>query len=221
MTDINSTDYHDFVIKNGRLIGEFEQMYRKSKDVPWHQDEEREWLDVRLTIEMLREYSPFDCICDLGCGLGYFLDALKHNLGEPGCRSIGCEISPTCRKKAEVLFPESEFIAFDLRKKKKAVVCRRSKKNLFSLRSILWYVFPHMKEVAENLAYQTEKNDFLLVSQNFPPLASDFVGKEVIPGPEAIIRWLDSYFKPVKTFFLEDRCSDNSDNWFVGIFVRR
>ncbi|MDO8525515.1 MAG: class I SAM-dependent methyltransferase [Candidatus Omnitrophota bacterium] len=221
MTDINSTDYHDFVIKNGKLIGEFEQMYRKSKDVPWHQDEERNWLDVRLAVEMLREHSPFDCICDLGCGLGYFLNILKDNLAKPGCRTIGCEISPTCRKKAKALFPDSEFIAFDLRKKERAAVRGSTKKNLFSLRSALWYVFPYMKEVVENLAYQTKKDDLLLVSQNFPPLVSNFAGKEVIPGPEAVIRWLDSYFKPVKTFFLEDRRSDNNDNWFIGIFIRR
>ncbi len=37
--NIDSTDYHDYVIKNGKLIGEFEQMYKNSAGIPWHQDE--------------------------------------------------------------------------------------------------------------------------------------------------------------------------------------
>lgn len=38
---IDSTDYHDYVIKEGKLIGEFEQMYQKSDGVPWHQNEQK------------------------------------------------------------------------------------------------------------------------------------------------------------------------------------
>ena len=34
----NSTDYHDYVFKGGEFIGEFEQMYRNSKNKPWNQD---------------------------------------------------------------------------------------------------------------------------------------------------------------------------------------
>jgi len=40
MVKINSDDYHDYVIKNGKLIGEFDQMYLKSKNIPWHQDKQ-------------------------------------------------------------------------------------------------------------------------------------------------------------------------------------
>ena len=29
----------DYVIKNGKFIGQFEQMYRESSEIPWHQDE--------------------------------------------------------------------------------------------------------------------------------------------------------------------------------------
>ena len=36
--EIKSDDYRDYVIKDGRLIGEFEQMYKNSRDIPWHQD---------------------------------------------------------------------------------------------------------------------------------------------------------------------------------------
>ena len=54
MSKMNSDDYHDFVIKDGKLIGEFDLMYKKSKDIPWHQDKQKDWLDIRLTIELLK-----------------------------------------------------------------------------------------------------------------------------------------------------------------------
>jgi len=30
-------DYHEYVFRDGRLVGDFENMYRHSKDVPWDQ----------------------------------------------------------------------------------------------------------------------------------------------------------------------------------------
>ena len=33
-----SKDYHDYVFKDGRLVGDFEKMYRHSAEVPWNQD---------------------------------------------------------------------------------------------------------------------------------------------------------------------------------------
>ena len=31
--------YQDYVIKDGTLIGNFEEMYHESSEIPWHQDE--------------------------------------------------------------------------------------------------------------------------------------------------------------------------------------
>lgn len=49
----HSTDYHDYVFRDGKLVGEFEDMYKNSSKVPWHQDEQANWIDVRLTREIL------------------------------------------------------------------------------------------------------------------------------------------------------------------------
>jgi len=113
--EINSNDYHDFVIKNGKLIGEFEQMYQKSKDIPWHQDKQENWLDVRLTIELLKDLAPFDSLWDFGAGLGYFLEILRKYLGNSKCKIIGFDISKTACVKAKKLFPQnSNFFVIDL-----------------------------------------------------------------------------------------------------------
>ena len=224
MVEINSTDYHDYVIKNGKLVGEFEQMYQKSKNVPWHQDGQENWLDIRLTVELLMEYSPFDSIIDFGCGLGYFLNILKKNVGSSKVKTTGYDISQTCCEKAKEIFPDFDFRVFDLMKDNEYNIIQsqeQTARNLFSIRGSLWYVFPKMGNVVKNISGITKKGDFLLVSQNFPPLENNFVGKDVIPTPEAIVEWFGSYFEPLKTIWLDDKKSQGNDNWFIGVFLRR
>lgn len=65
------------------------------------------------------------------------------------------------------------------------------------------------------------KDGKLFVSKNFPPLDSNFVGKDTIPNSNAIIKWFKDYFIPLKTIWLEDIISRGNDNWFIGIFLRR
>lgn len=103
-----SRDYHHYVIRDSRLVGEFEAMYRHSA-VPWHQDQQDEWIDVRLTTEMLRDLRPFDEIHDCGSGLGYYLCLMRDRLGTTDCVSFGYDISPTACEQASRLFPASIF----------------------------------------------------------------------------------------------------------------
>tara|TARA_B100000315_G_C14495509_1_gene549752 strand:+ start:64 stop:747 length:684 start_codon:yes stop_codon:yes gene_type:complete len=226
MIKINSDDYHDFVIKDGNLIGEYEQMYQKSKNVPWDQHIQEDWLDVRVTLELLKEFSPFDYICDFGMGLGYFLDILCKNYGKPQYRASGYDISQTCCKKAKELFPYIEVGIMDLTKNNNNnnIIQEDNKKDkikrLFSLRGILWYVFTNMENVVKNIASLTTEGDLLLISQNFPPLNFDFVGKSVIPNHNTIITWFAKIFTPLKTIWLEDGNSTCNDNWFIGVFRR-
>jgi hypothetical protein len=67
----NIRDDHDYVFREGKLIGDFEAMYRNREETPWHQDKQESWIDVRLTRETLRGFKPFGEIHDLGCGLGH------------------------------------------------------------------------------------------------------------------------------------------------------
>lgn len=109
-----STDYHDYVFRDGTLVGEFEEMYRNSATTPWHQDEQDHWIDVRLTREMLQDLGRFDEIYDFGCGTGHFLDLmLKHSLATNG-KSYGYDVSATACEKAASNFPHSSFSVLDL-----------------------------------------------------------------------------------------------------------
>jgi hypothetical protein len=109
-----STDYHDYVFRKGKLVAEFEEMYRNSATVPWHQDEQEHWIDVRLTKEILQDMGRFDQIHDFGCGTGHYLDLMvKHSLATNG-KSYGYDVSATACEKATGLFPHSSFSVLDL-----------------------------------------------------------------------------------------------------------
>src|SRR4051794_3572773 len=88
-----SNDYHDYVFRDGKLVGEFEEMYRNSAIIPWHQDEQAHWIDVRLTKEMVRDIGKIDQIHDLGCGTGHYLNLIAEELLVPGGTSYGYDIS--------------------------------------------------------------------------------------------------------------------------------
>jgi hypothetical protein len=95
-----STDYHDYVFREGKLVGEFEEMYRNSATTPWHQDEQEHWIDVRLTKKILQDLGRFQQIHDFGCGTGDYLDLMaKHSLTTNG-KSYGYDVSATACEKA-------------------------------------------------------------------------------------------------------------------------
>ncbi|MBU2548460.1 MAG: hypothetical protein KKB20_08635, partial [Proteobacteria bacterium] len=78
-----STDYHDYVIKSGRFVGEFEDMYRHSSGKPWHQDELAYAIfsDIDLTVlRALRKRYGFTTIGEIGCGLGYVADRMQREI---------------------------------------------------------------------------------------------------------------------------------------------
>ena len=109
-----STDYHDYVFRDGKLVGEFEDMYRNSAATPWHQDEQANWMDVRLTGEMLRDLGRFDEIHDLGCGIGHYLDLIVKQCLVSGGKGYGYDISPMACEQAQNQFSHSKFIVLDL-----------------------------------------------------------------------------------------------------------
>ena len=80
---------------------------------------------------------------------------------------------------------------------------------------------PKIENVVRNISCMSEMGDYFLVSQNFLPLHSSFVGKEVIPGPQAILDLFGGVFKPLKTIWYEDKLLAGSDSWFVAVMERK
>lgn len=218
--DSSERDYHNYVFRDGKLVGEFDLMYRNSGSVPWHQDEQENWIDVRLTHEALRDLAPFDEIHDIGCGLGYYLDILRSRVGAVSARCFGYDVAKTACEKAKGLFSEFEFSQLDLTAAQPPAKQRRraGANRLFVCRGTLWYVFPHLKAVVDNIRELMDTGDLLLVVQNFPPLDKPFIGKDVLPNHEGIIAHFSSRFSLQRHIWYADNQRSSNDNWFIGIF---
>ncbi len=224
MPEIDAADYHDYVIVDGKLVGEFEQMYTKARGIPWGQDKQEDSLNVRLTYEFLTNWGPFDVICDFGAGLGYFLDGLSRRVGTRDVHLVGFDISETATKRGHLLFPRIEFHTLDLTTPLDGPALGApavGKRRLFTLRATLWYVFPAIETVVANLAATVLPGELLLLAQNFPPLESSFVGKDVFPEPEAIIDRFGVSFRPLSSLWVHDRASRGNDNWFIALLTRK
>ncbi|MEN9862352.1 MAG: hypothetical protein RLZZ601_116 [Pseudomonadota bacterium] len=214
-----SKDYHDYVFRDGKLVAEFEAMYRHSEGIPWHQDEQKNWVDVRLTGEMLSDVGLFDEIYDLGCGLGNYLELMRSRVGNSGAKCFGYDISETACIKAKQQYPNFHFSVLDLtlpinQSLNQSINIRR----LFIIRGTLWYVFPKLDIVIKTIRSMMCDGDKLLVVQNFPPLTDSFIGKDILPNHHALIKHFTATFLPVRHIWYEDTLKSANDNWFIGLF---
>jgi SAM-dependent methyltransferase len=191
----NSTDYHDYVFKDGKLVGKFDEMYKKSAEIPWHQDKTayKTFSDIDITI--LKQFK-YNSICDIGCGLGYFANRLHKELnskrgGKPDV--TGVEISSAAVGKALIQFPEIRFIVGDVLK---GNPLPEEKFDLVVVKEILWYVCHEINIFMPNIVSMLKNEGFLYVSQSFPE-SSNWIGKEIIDSPETLKSILARHTKPV------------------------
>ena len=225
MNEQHSKDYADYFIKDGQLIGRFEEMYAFADGAPWHQDEEEEWIDVRVAMDLLRLVAPFDYIADIGSGLGFFLDTLCRTVGSGDVAGFGLDVSENACRRAQELFPSYEFRAADLAGdcqvlKDWSSALPDSARSVVVCRGLLWCIFPQLESVVANIIAAVRPQQYLLVAQNFPPLDSEFVGKEVIPGPEKLVSLFSQQLALQKSVWLQDHLSRGNDNWWIALLRR-
>ncbi len=99
--------YQDYVIKDGKFVGAFEEMYRKFED-PWHQSEPQA---VELSVGRQAACAAISrhqikSVVEFGCGKGHFANLISHLTNAKVC---GVDIAPTAIEKARALFPATQF----------------------------------------------------------------------------------------------------------------
>lgn len=188
---IKSKDYHDYVFKDGKLIGEFEEMYRNSVAVPWGQNKAYgKWYNkVSLAIaQRALEDSRTIKIHEVGCGLGYFISRFDKKR----YRLSGSDISMTAIRNARRNFDQIAFKVDDIRIEKK-----RPRYDLVLISALFWYIYPQIRIVVKNISAMTDRQGYLFIAEVFPRLKSRFVGKNTISSPDHLIKWLKPYFQTI------------------------
>jgi SAM-dependent methyltransferase len=159
-----SAPYHPFVFRDGRFVGEFEEMYaaadRDGFD-PWEQDSADARHDEVATLR------PEDvrALLDLGCGKGTLTARLAA-----GCeRAVAYDVSPTAIRTARARYP---WIDFRLLDRQLADELAGQQFELAGALEILSYL-PDWRDVLAVLAGHADR---LLVSLYLPPDPAGFVG---------------------------------------------
>ena len=104
-----SFDYRDLVIKDGKLVGDWDNLYKKVDD-PWHQSRNDHVHDTRrqtaiLHCKKIRETYGTVKVLELGCGFGH----ISKQLTELGFLTLGTDVSSEAIKKASEKNPSSVF----------------------------------------------------------------------------------------------------------------
>jgi len=174
-----SSDYHDYVFKDGRLVGDFDGMYRHSADVPWHQDVNSFDLISDIDIAILKR-GRFASICDIGCGLGYFTERMRTELLSPAGgppQVLGVDVSPTAVEAAAREFPRCRFVVGDMLADSWPPVDDTF--DLIVMRGVIWYVVHELDRALDRFAKLAAKGGKILVTLSFPP-SDTWVGQDII-----------------------------------------
>jgi SAM-dependent methyltransferase len=147
--------YQDYVIKDGKFVGDFEGMYQNFED-PWLQsvDDNRydsgrvfvkNWIKRISTKQTVRS-------CEIGCGFGF----ITSDLTKEGINCIGTDISPTAIEKAKKIHSECKFEVADFNDFE---FYKKEKINVFMMVEITWYVLSQLKSFIENLRNMREQRN--------------------------------------------------------------
>jgi SAM-dependent methyltransferase len=151
-----SLSYHDFVIRDGQLIGNWEGLYQNFKD-PWGQSADHQISDSRRIIAIewcrkLRRQYDVNRVIEIGCGFGFLTAELKKN----NFAAIGVDISETAINKARSLNPDSIF--FQSRFDDFSSVSNFDV-DIIVMSEITWYVLDHLDDFIQKIAnYSRSRN---------------------------------------------------------------
>jgi SAM-dependent methyltransferase len=142
-------DYHDHVIKDGKLVGNWDGAYSSSPD-PWNQSAVEHVQDSRRVIakswvQRLRgSFENQTRVIEVGCGFGH----LTHGISVGGACSLGIDISRIAIDRARSIYPNDNFQVggFD-----DWHIYDDFKPDIFILSEITWYVLNELPAWLNNL----------------------------------------------------------------------
>jgi SAM-dependent methyltransferase len=171
---MDSDDYHDYVIRDGELIGRFEEMYENC-DNPWHQDEGGH-LKEQIALLMLRDAGrEYQSVLDLGCGKGRFTKLLIDAVGPE--LAMGTDISPTALSVASDRNRNVDFVAAEI----PPIAVADNSYDLVVASEVFWYVLPSLEAVFREIDRVLVDDGLLLTLLYFPD--DQQYGNEVMNSP--------------------------------------
>ncbi|MFB6197791.1 MAG: class I SAM-dependent methyltransferase [Halobacteriaceae archaeon] len=198
----NTDYYHDYVIREGELIGRFEEMYQQCED-PWHQDEGDRLKEQIALLTLLDADKKIESMLDIGCGKGRFTRLLVDSLKPKTV--TGMDVSPTALDTAAERNPEQEFLAVDV----PPIPVEDDSFDLVVAAEVFWYVLTSLKTLLQEIDRVLEPGGLVLVLLYFPD--DQQYGNEIVDSTDDLLELVP--FNTVKTIRI-----DNDGQQFIGLF---
>lgn len=171
-------NYKDYLIRNGQLVGQFEEMYKNCED-PWLQSEEGARLysiPRHAVLSYLKKYR-LPSVLEMGCGFGH----LTHFLNENGISPTGVDISATAILKAQARYPYLHFVRGEAKH-----LDRYQNYGAILFSGMTWFVLPELEEIWEKLL-RTWRGKYFFQTLSFCHEGEQGWGKEYFTTPEEFI----------------------------------
>lgn len=136
------TRYQDYVIKDGKFIGQFDEMYRDWEN-PWHQmnDDHCEYSQSKnAAILWINKYG-IKSVLEVGCGLGHYSALIEQ---KSSAKVLGIDVSPIAIYRAKKQFPQ---ISFRVASAQDLPWYPYTEAILFA--EVSWYLLPELKGLFE------------------------------------------------------------------------
>ncbi len=176
---MGTENYHDYVIRDGRFIGRFDEMYQKFED-PWHQSEQPNKY-ARMAGIMHMKNVGVRSVLECGCGLGYYAEWIYR---ETGIIPKSVDLSQSAVDRAKKLFPHLDFSVADITRDLERF--RDADCILFA--EILWYILPELNDLFAVMR-DNFKDKFLLINQVFYKGTQKY-GTEYFTGMDELISYV-------------------------------
>ncbi len=158
--------YQDYVIKDGKFVGKFEEMYQDFQD-PWHQIEMSTDSYSRLVTPLTLNRIQAKNVLEVGCGLGMFTDYLTKSCTQT--KFTGMDISATAISKAKASFPNIEFICGNIKDIDSLInstdVSGGGTYDCIIFAEIMWYILQDLDDIISQL--KKYYHGYLIVNQVF------------------------------------------------------
>jgi hypothetical protein len=169
-------DYHDYVVKDGQFIGQFEEMYRACDD-PW--DASKEDYDASACSVAAKHFIHSRGnvgVLSLGSGTGRHVAWLD-------CDADGVEISETAALQATLTYPW-QWVAID--SMLHFLATDDLGYDVYLFREVLWYVLPDLEKIWTVLSAKPRAS--VIVELSF--YNNQRYGRDFFDGPDDFVaKW--------------------------------
>lgn len=174
--------YQDYVIRDGRLVGEFDEMYRDHAD-PWHQSSREAFSTEKAAALNLLQRLRARRVIEVGCGLGYF----TKRIAETGCEVLGLDVAATAVAKARELHgsPTSHFLQADILD---VAPYRDFQPDAVIMAEVTWYVLDKLPAYLRLLREELPGRHLIHLLNTYPPGQQQY-GREYFTDLAGIMRY--------------------------------